>query len=201
MSKKGDGPPWGVQWGVTSLQGIMASGISKEDKRRKVPGTGTRNRGITWGQHVCPLQPWKNKNRTRGITMTHLLIPSYHSITDLAKRGDLRSTSPYKGRLALLHPRQSPSHPPLPLLFLECLLLLSTYRTTLLWVSWTASSDHWLAITAKSICIFFSISFPLFSVLFIAWEICHSMWHKEWQGHIRSRHMSHHTWSHEGAGK
>jgi len=37
-------------------------------------------------------------------------------------------------------------------------------------VSWTASLDHWLAITAKSICIFFSISFPLFYVLFIAWE-------------------------------
>jgi len=50
----------------------MASGISKEDKRRKVPGTGTRNRGITWEQHVCPLQPWrKNKNRTRGVTRTH----------------------------------------------------------------------------------------------------------------------------------
>jgi len=29
------------------LQGTMASGISKEDKRRKVPGTGTRNRSIT----------------------------------------------------------------------------------------------------------------------------------------------------------
>ena len=34
---------------------------------------------------------------------------------------------------------------------------------------WTASSDYWLAITAKSICIFFSISISLFSVLFIAW--------------------------------
>ena len=68
-------------------------------------------------------------------------------------------------------------------------------------MSWTASSDHWLAITAKSICIFFSISFPLFSVLFIAWEIYHILWHKEWQVHIRSCHMSRHTWSHEGAGK
>jgi len=29
------------------LQGTMASGIAEEDKRRKVPGTDTRNRSIT----------------------------------------------------------------------------------------------------------------------------------------------------------
>jgi len=29
------------------LQGTMASGISERDKRRKVPGTGTRDMSIT----------------------------------------------------------------------------------------------------------------------------------------------------------
>ena len=65
--------------------------------------------------------------------MTHLLIPSYHSIADLAKRGDHRPTSPYKGRSALSHPRQSPIHRPLVLQSLECPLPPSTYRTVLLW--------------------------------------------------------------------
>ena len=49
--RKGGGPLWGVQWGDTLLQGTVASGISKEYKRRR----GTRNRSITWEQHVCPL--------------------------------------------------------------------------------------------------------------------------------------------------
>jgi len=65
--------------------------------------------------------------------MTHLLIPSYHSIADLAKHGDCGPTSPYKGRPALLCPRQSPTHRPLVLQPSECLLPLSTYHTVLLW--------------------------------------------------------------------
>jgi len=65
--------------------------------------------------------------------MTHLLILSYHSITDLAKRGDREPTSPYKGRLALLRPSQSPVRHLLVPQFLECLLPPSTYCTILLW--------------------------------------------------------------------
>ena len=65
--------------------------------------------------------------------MTHLLIPSYHSIADLAKRGGHEPISPYKGQPALLHPKQSPTHRPLVLQSLECLLPLSTYCTTLQW--------------------------------------------------------------------
>ena len=65
--------------------------------------------------------------------MTHLLILSYHFITDLAKRGDRGPTSPYKGRLALLCLSQSPVRRLLVLQSLECLLSLSTYRTALLW--------------------------------------------------------------------
>ena len=34
--------------------------------------------------------------------MTCLLMPSYHSIADLAKHGDHEPISPYKGRPALL---------------------------------------------------------------------------------------------------
>ena len=65
--------------------------------------------------------------------MTHLLIPSYHSIADLAKHRDHGPTSPYKGRLALLRLRQSPVHCLLFLQSSECLLSLSTYRTTPQW--------------------------------------------------------------------
>jgi len=65
--------------------------------------------------------------------MTRLLMPSYHSITDLAKHGDPGPISLYKGRPALLRLRQSPSHYPLVLQSLECLLPLSTYHTALLW--------------------------------------------------------------------
>jgi len=65
--------------------------------------------------------------------MTHLLIPSYHSIADLAKHGDRGPTSPYKGRPALLRPRQSPNR---CLLFLQSsgyLLPLSTCHTVSQW--------------------------------------------------------------------
>ena len=65
--------------------------------------------------------------------MTHLLIPSYHSITDLAKCGDREPISPYKGRPALLCPKQSPTRHPLVLQSLECPLPPSTYHTVLLW--------------------------------------------------------------------
>ena len=65
--------------------------------------------------------------------MTRLLIPSYHSITDLAKCGDHGPISPYKGWPALLHPKPSPTHCPLILQSSECLLPLSTYHTTLRW--------------------------------------------------------------------
>ena len=46
-------------------------------------------------------------------SMTCLLIPSYHSIADLAKCGDHGPISPYKSRPALLRPRPSPVHRPL----------------------------------------------------------------------------------------
>ena len=65
--------------------------------------------------------------------MTCLLIPSYRSIADLAKRGDRGPTSPYKGRPALLRPSQSPVHRLLVLQSSGGLLPLSTYRTVLLW--------------------------------------------------------------------
>jgi len=65
--------------------------------------------------------------------MTHPLMPSYHSITNLAKCGDPEPISPYKGWLALLCLRQSPSHHPLVLQSLECLLPPSIYHTALLW--------------------------------------------------------------------
>ena len=65
--------------------------------------------------------------------MTRLLIPSYHSITDLAKRGDPGPTSPYKGRPALLRLKPSPVHCLLFLQSLGCLFPPSTYHTTLLW--------------------------------------------------------------------
>jgi len=68
-----------------------------------------------------------------GHSMTHLLIPSYHSITDLAKHGDREPISPYKGRPALLRPSQSPIRHLLLLQFSECLLPPSTYHTALLW--------------------------------------------------------------------
>ena len=58
---------------------------------------------------------------------------TYHSIADLAKRGDREPTSPYKGRPALLRLSQSLVHRLLLLQFSECSLLLSTYRTALLW--------------------------------------------------------------------
>ena len=61
------------------------------------------------------------------------LIPSYYSITDLTKHGDRGPISPSKGRLALLHPRQSPVHHPLVLQSSECLLPPSTYHTALQW--------------------------------------------------------------------
>jgi len=53
----------------------MASGISKEDKRRKVPGTGTRNRYQEQKYNmrttcVSPTTIKKNRNRTRGVTTT-----------------------------------------------------------------------------------------------------------------------------------
>ena len=62
-----------------------------------------------------------------GSSMTHLLILSYHSITDLAKRGDRKPTSPYKDWPALLHLKQSPTHCLLVLQSLKCLLPPSTY--------------------------------------------------------------------------
>ena len=65
--------------------------------------------------------------------MTHLLILSYHSIADLAKHGDREPISLYKGRLALLRPRQSPVCRPLVLQSSECLLSPSTYCTVLQW--------------------------------------------------------------------
>ena len=65
--------------------------------------------------------------------MTRLLIPSYHSIADLAKHGDREPISPYKGWPALLHPKQSPTRHPLVLQSSECLLPPSTYHTVLLW--------------------------------------------------------------------
>ena len=65
--------------------------------------------------------------------MTRLLIPSYHSIADLAKRGDRGPISPYKGWLALLRPRQSPICHPLFLQSLEYLPPLSTYHTVPRW--------------------------------------------------------------------
>ena len=65
--------------------------------------------------------------------MIHLLILSYHSITDLAKRRDREPTSPYKGRLALLCPRQSLVYHPLSLQSSECLLPPSTYYTAPQW--------------------------------------------------------------------
>ena len=65
--------------------------------------------------------------------MTHLLILSYHSIADLAKRRDRGSTSPYKGRPALLRPSQSPVRRQLVLQSSECLLPPSTYHTVLQW--------------------------------------------------------------------
>jgi len=65
--------------------------------------------------------------------MTRLLIPFYHSIADLAKRGDRGPISPYKGRPALLHPRQSPIRRPLFLQSSECLPSPSTYHTVPRW--------------------------------------------------------------------
>jgi len=64
--------------------------------------------------------------------MTHLLMPSYHSITNLAKHGDPGPTSLYKGRPALLCLRQSPGHHSLVLQSSECPPL-STYCTVPLW--------------------------------------------------------------------
>ena len=66
-------------------------------------------------------------------SMTRLLIPSYHSIADLAKHGDHGPTSPYKGRPALLRLRQSPVHHPLSLQSSECLLPLSIYHIAPQW--------------------------------------------------------------------
>ena len=65
--------------------------------------------------------------------MTHLLIPSYHSIADLAKHGDRGPTSPYKGWLALLCPSQSLVRCPLVLQSSEYLLPPSTYHTVPQW--------------------------------------------------------------------
>ena len=65
--------------------------------------------------------------------MTYLLIPSYYSITDLAKRRDREPISPYKGWLALLRLKPSPVHCPLFLQSSECLLPPSTYCTVPLW--------------------------------------------------------------------
>ena len=57
------------------MQSTMASGISKEDKRRKVPGTGTRNRYQEQKYNMrttcaSPTTIKKNRNRTRGVTTT-----------------------------------------------------------------------------------------------------------------------------------
>ena len=58
---------------------------------------------------------------------------TFHSIADLAKRGDREPISPYKGQPALLRPSQSPVRRLLVLQSSGYPLPPSTYHTVLQW--------------------------------------------------------------------